>query len=98
MQTVFPPQPWLLLPVPSQGSDGRQRDEQVHDSGHPAQALRTVRPGGGQVSFNFFLIYMLKATKKTIFKRVKGLGKTFSYTTISVYPLHGVTKRCLYLG
>ena len=42
-------QPRLLLSVPCEGGDGRQRDEQVHHRGHPAQALRPVRPGGGQV-------------------------------------------------
>ena len=52
-------QPRVFLAVPCEGGDGRQRDEQVHDSGHPAQALRTVRPGRGQVSQKFWVYFII---------------------------------------
>lgn len=35
-------QSWMLLPVQGQGSDGRQRDEEVHDQVGRGKTLRAV--------------------------------------------------------
>ena len=40
-------QPRMFLPVPSEGSDGRECDAHLHHRCQPAQALCPVRPGKG---------------------------------------------------
>jgi len=98
MNTVLPPQPRLLLPVPGEGSDGRQCDEQVHHSGHTAQALRPIRPGGGQVSFNIFLIYILKRKQRNKFvKEINVLANLFLYDYILSIRLSPETLQYVFI-
>ena len=44
-------QPWVFLPVPGQGRDGRECDAHLHHRRQPAKALCPVRPGCTDQSF-----------------------------------------------